>query len=139
VTVLVSHRGGLVVDPHPRAVGAADPVLDLQRIAALPRARLLGVQAREVVGVRKGPLRVRVLEPLLLGVPEHVLDLGRDVQPVAVRPVLGQVDDAREPLDEVAVLGLGLGMVLDQGFVADADLLSIAREPALQELGRAGC
>jgi hypothetical protein len=82
---------------------------------------------------------VGVLEPLLLGVPEHVLDLGRDVPPCAVRPVLGEVDDARELLDEVAVLGLGLGLVLDEGFVADADLLFIAREPVFQELGRAGC
>ena len=74
-----------------------------------------------------------VFEPFLRCVAQDVLDLRGDVQPLAVRPVL-----AGELFDEVPVLRLGLGLVLDERRVADAALGRFAREHAFEQLGRAG-
>ena len=131
VRVARDHR--LVVDdPHDPPVAGEQPVLPpALRLGALGVLRFghdhpVAIGRMHAVDPERG-----IGRPLLGCVAEQLVDLGADEVPPAVLPGLGDVDDARHPLDDRSVLRLGNGeLVAELPLTAD-DALAIGQEDGL--------
>ena len=101
----------LAVDPDDLAVTREEAVLGAEVLAGRAGHRELGVPAVLVVGVELAIPEDGVFQPLLLGEPEHGLDLRRDVKLVGPFVERGHEGDGRELLDERPVSRLGLELL----------------------------
>ena len=124
---LVPHDRVAVLEPDGAAVLREDPVLELQRPAALARRTLRVADALTVFGVQVVDEEPRVCVPLLERVAEDVLDLRADVR----RRLVGRVRrvdvrDQRQLLRERAVARLRIHAVGD----VDEEALPVQRPAA---------
>ena len=111
--------GALVADPDDAPVAGDHPVFDRERGEGVDAELFLGFEPVAVVGVDAAPPQLVVLQPLVRGEAQQALDLRRDVEPAAVGPVLGQIRDDRQALDQPAVARLGLRELIDRRVVRD--------------------
>src|SRR5581483_414070 len=106
LAVVVTHRVHEVEHPPDRAVGADDPVLELDDLVACGRC-LCPLDAREVVRMDEPVAERLVVEKCLRRVPGELLDLRAAERRAAGRPDRVHVRDERKLLDQAAVLLLG--------------------------------
>jgi len=104
-SVRIKNDARLVLNPHVPTVTRAQPVLDEQRLTGRVRQLVRGEHALAILGMQDLDEEVAVLDPLLDGVAEHLLDLRARVHVRAdvVQPV--DVDGQRQLLDEHAKAG----------------------------------
>ena len=104
VAGLVVHDGVAVLQPDDAPVGGDEPVLELERLGALPCLALRLAHAVAVIGVEVLDEEGRVRVPLLEAVAEDLLDLRAHVR----RGLVGRVRrvdvrDQRQLLDERSI------------------------------------
>ena len=106
---IVDERG-VIVHPYRSAVLGDDPILQVERVARGVRSARLGHHGLAVVGVEHPHPQPGLGQALLGGVAGERLVLRADVDRGGDLVDLVDVDDRRDPLDQVAVARLGLAL-----------------------------
>jgi len=101
--VAVGAQHSPVGEPDDPPLGAEHPVLELGRLGvAEERLLLTPERTPAIIGVHPRGPEVRVLCQLLRRDPEKVFDPRRYVAKAGLAPMLGQIDDRRKLLEQVA-------------------------------------
>ena len=125
--VLVVHEHALVAHPRVGAVAAQHPVLALEALARVDQGGRLRDHTVVVVGMQDLHEEVGVRRPFLGRVAEHLGGLGTDVE--ARRQGVGHVDvdDQRQPLEQIADVAGGRQPVQRKRGLAIAPFGFVAR------------